>query len=500
MTGRTSRRGFIRGAAGLAALGAGGCFSFGRRGPAGKVRIAAVGVGGRGFLDWMPMLESGKAELAALCDCDRRRQDALASNARFCAWAEANGVSLANIPFYSDYRRLLGDADFLGVQALTVATTDHTHAPIAVPAMKAGLHVYVETPLARTLWELDYFNATARECGAVVQMGNQGSALDGFRRGVEVLRSRLLGDVCEVHVWTVRPVWPQGRVCEAGISGPYVDEIPAGLDWNAWLSTAAERPYREGVCHPFNWRGFFDFGGGALGDRACHMMNLPFRGLELGPCAGAELLSAEDAGRVFFPVRSTVRFSFGARTPSDGGDPLPPVDVYWYDGMQAPDADLMPQVVAARLDRLQTGAVPESGCLVVGSRGLLFSSDDYGERNYLALEGEEAVQPVETHPACAGLAQTLPRRLEPGDGHAVEFLDAVRGEGPEFAATRSRCFSGVRAAVPLTETALVGVVAQRLAGEGVANAALNWNSVAQVFDSQAANAFLKPHVRKGFDF
>ncbi|HBO99074.1 MAG TPA: hypothetical protein DD637_04470, partial [Verrucomicrobia bacterium] len=202
----SSRRNFIRGAFGLAALGAGDCFAIGSA--AGKrIRLAAVGMMGKGYSDWLPMLKSGLVEIVAFCDCDANKL----AEAKKALARDGVALDLAKIPFYTDYRRLLDDAGTLGVQAMTVSATDHTHAPVAIAAMKQGIHVFVQKPLVRTLWELDYFNKTAKEYGVVTQMGNQGSSLTGFRRGVEVLNSGILGDVTEVHVWTNRPVWPQGR-------------------------------------------------------------------------------------------------------------------------------------------------------------------------------------------------------------------------------------------------------------------------------------------------
>ena len=192
----SSRRGFLRGLAGVSLISAGGCFTPHPRKPGQKVRLAAVGIMGKG---------------------------------------------------YTDYRKLLDDAEKLGIDAMTISTPDHVHAPVAIQAMKKGIHVYVQKPLVRTLWELDYFNRTARENGVVVQMGNQGSSLDSMRRCTEVLQSGILGDVTEVHVWTNRAVWPQGTGVANYVKsrGDKGDPIRKGLDWNAWLATAADRPFLD---------------------------------------------------------------------------------------------------------------------------------------------------------------------------------------------------------------------------------------------------------------
>lgn len=511
-----SRRGFLQGMGGLAAVSAGsGCFSVCNCDK--RIRLAPVGVMGKGFSDWLPMLKSGLVKIVAFCDCDYTKRDE-AQKALIRAKVD---FDMYSVPFYTDYRQLLADAGKLGIQAMTVSTTDHTHAPIAVQAMKKGIHVYVQKPLVRTLWELDYFNKTAKANGVVTQMGNQGSSLTGFRRGVEVLQSGILGEVKEVHVWTNRPVWPQGKKAGAGTRGK-ADEITDGLNWDTWLATAKDRPFKgafakggkgydpwnlcHGVYHPFSWRGFFDFGCGAFGDMACHTMNLPFRGLELGLCTRAELALIEDVDDVAFPMKSTVKMTYAARKSAVLKDViLPEVTLYWYDGCQLPSADLMPQVVAAQ------GKVPETGCVVIGANGILCSTNDYGADSFIALKGEKKVVNVKDHPACQKIPHTIPYRGDSvagkafasgaaavsADGQYIEFLEAINGDGPIFRETNSRCYSDVDYSVPIMESILVGVAAQRV---GKAGTVLNWDSAAQRFDNAVANSFIKPHIRKGFEF
>ncbi|MCQ2389628.1 MAG: Gfo/Idh/MocA family oxidoreductase, partial [Kiritimatiellae bacterium] len=188
---KASRRGFIKGVAGAAAFaGFGGCCGIGRAGN-GKIRLACVGAWGKGFSDWMPMVQSGMAELVAICDADSDVLGLIANDKGF----KALGVDLAKIPFYSDYRKLLDDAKKLDIQAMTISTPDHVHAPVAIGAMKQGIHVYVQKPLVRTLWELDYFGKTAKDNGVIVQMGNQGSSLNSMRRCTDILQSGIIGDV-----------------------------------------------------------------------------------------------------------------------------------------------------------------------------------------------------------------------------------------------------------------------------------------------------------------
>ena len=504
---KASRRNFLRGIAGASLLGAGGCCGFGR---GQKIRLAVVGVMGQGFSNWLPMLRSGLVEIVAFCDCDRRMQGA--AQARLIR--VGCDYDLSRVPFYTDYRRLLDDASLLGVDAMTVSTTDHTHAPIAIGAMRQGIHVFVETPLVRTLWELDRFRSTAEEYGVIVQMGNQDSALDGFRRGVEVLQSGIIGDVTEVHVWTDRPAWPQGLKAASCTKGA-ADPIPDLFNWDCWLATAANRPYKgaypqgakghdpmnrcSGVYHPFSWRGFHDFGGGALGDMGGHGLNLPFRGLELGEIESAECVFIEEKNGIAFPRQSTVVLNYPARVARFGrlrGKTLPAVRLVWYDGSQQPPAELFPD-----------GKVPAaSGCLVRGRYGMVFSATDGDGKCQVAMNGEARFTPVDQRADCTfeAIPQTIARY--PGDapglqsvavagnGQRLEFLTAITGSSPVYAETRSRCYSDIGHSVPLMQGVLAGVVAQRVAGR------LAWNGVTRQFDSSEANELLKPYVREGFGF
>ena len=313
-----NRREFVGGAAALAAAGCCCAKPSPRYGGTGKIRLAVAGVMGKGFSDWMPMVKSGLAEVVAFFDADAntvKNAAANIANDKKKGKLPADFMDPMKVPFYHDYRKMLDDAKKLGIQALTVSTSDHMHAPIAIRAMKMGIHVYVQKPLVRTLWEAEYFGKTAKEYGVVTQMGNQGSGGNGFRRNVEILQSGILGDVKEVHVWTNRPVWPQGLNVEKYVTSRTTgDAIPKSLNWDIWLGTAKERPFLDmypagtdvydpwklgkHVYHPFTWRGFFDFGAGAFGDMACHTMNLPFRGLELGAVQDAKCTMIDSENKI----------------------------------------------------------------------------------------------------------------------------------------------------------------------------------------------------------
>ena len=244
-----NRREFVGGAAALAAAGCCCAKPSPRYGGTGKIRLAVAGVMGKGFSDWMPMVKSGLAEVVAFFDADANTVKSAANNIaneKKKGKLPADFMDPMKVPFYHDYRKMLDDAKKLGIQALTVSTSDHMHAPIAIRAMKMGIHVYVQKPLVRTLWEAEYFGKTAKEYGVVTQMGNQGSGGNGFRRNVEILQSGILGDVKEVHVWTNRPVWPQGLNVEKYVTSRTTgDAIPKSLNWDIWLGTAKERPFLD---------------------------------------------------------------------------------------------------------------------------------------------------------------------------------------------------------------------------------------------------------------
>ena len=520
-----SRRGFIRGLMGASAFAIGGCRSpFGSQ----KIRLAVVGMMGKGFSDWMTMYKTGLVEIVAFCDCDEAMRDKARSKlAHECV----DFPGFDAIPFYSDYRKLLDDAGMLGVDAMTISTPDHVHAPVAIRAMSEGIHVFVQKPLVRTLWELDYFERTAKENGVIVQMGNQGSALGSLRRAVEVLQSGILGDVKEVHVWTNRPVWPQGKAVADWVKGHAKgDSVPANLNWDVWLSTAAKRPYLgqygegvkaydpwklgKSVYHTFTWRGFRDFGCGAFGDMACHTMNLAFRGLELGGVSAAECIRIEEGNDIAYPTKSVVKLTYKARkSVVRSGEELPEVTLFWYDGFDEanpgksgnkPKAELMPKVVE------QFGAVPDTGCYIIGTKGVVLMQDDYGAKCVMALEGDKTFTDILDHEAARAVPRSIPYCVGRSsilngssvemkgfaEGHYEEFLHAILGEGPIYAQTHSRCFSDIEYCIPQMEGILVGCIAQQVPGEP-----LIWDAATQSFgDNVAANRLVRPFIRRGFEF
>jgi len=466
------RRDFMKGS-GCAAvsLALAGCQSLGGKGypkvtrvapkfrkPGEKLNIGVIGVGGKGWSDWNPMFGMGE-NIVALCDVDRGQLEK-----GMAAVKERN----PDVKGYSDYRKMLDECKNL--DAVTVSTPDHTHAPAAIRAMKLGCHAYVQKPLVRTIWEARYFEKVAKANGVVTQMGNQGSAGDGLRRNVELLHAGILGNVTEVHVWTNRPIWPQGIGRPEGS-----DPIPETLDWESWLGTASERPFKAGVYHSFKWRGFIDFGTGAFGDMACHTMNLPFRGLQLADVIAAETIRIEGKNSETYPSKSIVKMTYAARKD------LPAVNLFWYDGNLKPAAEMMPQVIAT------LGQVPNTGCLIIGDKGMMVSTNDGGQEAYVAFKGEEKVKSTAKHEAMLSIPRMIARCPGGEGGHYGEFVRACKGEGT--------CYSDVGVSVPMIEGMLVGTIAQQVPSK------LVWNSGKQAFaGNDAANALLKPYIRKGWEF
>src|SRR6266536_2100641 len=228
---------------------------------------------------------------------------------------------------------------------------------------------------------------TARKMKVATQMGNQGSAGDGLRRAVEVIQAGVIGKPQELHVWSNRPIWPQGIDRPPG-----EDPVPASLSWDLWLGPAPLRSYKNDTYHTFKWRGWKDFGTGALGDMACHTVNMPFRALNLGYPDVVEREETSEVHEETYPKTSRIRFEFPAR------EGLPPLKFWWYDGNPKdkslkplrPNEDITRDIVKLR------GSLPGSGCLIVADKGKIFSPDDYGGEFFFMLKGDKGFTPAKT--------------------------------------------------------------------------------------------------------
>ena len=422
-----------------------------------KLNIACIGIGGKGTSDTDACAGEN---IVALCDVD--------------SGSEAYAMQTQKYPsakFFKNYQRMLNQIGSQ-IDAVTVSTPDHMHAIIASAAMKMHKAVYCQKPLTQTIYEARYLRKMARDKKVVTQMGNQGSAADGLRRAVETIQDGLIGQVHQVHVWTNRPVWPQGMDRPVGD-----DPVPTTLDWDTWIGPAPMRPYKDAQYTPFVWRGWQDFGTGALGDMACHTVNMPFRALNLGYPTEIEASPLSVMNKESYPVGSKIRFQFPQRKAH-----LPAVHphlfhhyttieqdavtLFWYDGGQVdkdargghdlsnkPPAELTADIVALR------GEVPESGCLLIGEGGTVFSPDDYGSSFFVKLKGEEKYVHYLKHPAMAQYEERIPRNSfgkSNGPAHAQEWLTAVKENKPEL------CYSRFEITSRLTEIMLLGCVSLRV--------------------------------------
>ena len=399
-----------------------------------RINVACIGVGGKGDSDSNDAARLG-GNIIAICDVDQTTLDRKAQ--RF-----------PNAKKYQDFRKLLeevgGDID-----AVTVSTPDHTHGVAAIPAMRMGKHCFCQKPLTQNVQESRVMRQLAHDKKLATQMGNQGSAESGLRRSVEVIQAGVIGKPLELHVWSNRPVWRQGYDRPPG-----EDPVPPTLNWDAWLGPAAWRPFKRDIYHAFQWRGWYDFGTGALGDMACHTVNMPFRALKLGY---PDVVECEINSRSFpetFPKTTRVRFDFPER------EGLPPLKFWWYDGNPGdPLSPLRPDAEKVKEIIMTWGRLPGSGCLVIGENGKFFSPDDYGAQFYLAMKGEEEFLAGDNHEAARGVPQTIPR----SPGHVEEWFNMMKDGTPAY--------SNFDIAAYLNETILLGCVALRV-GEG---RAMQWD-------------------------
>ena len=426
-----------------------------------KIRVACIGVGGKGSSDTDNAAREG-AEIVALCDIDRNM-------------LKRKTGKFPKAKQYQDFRKLLDEMENQ-IDAVTVSTPDHCHGVAAITAMAMGKHAYVQKPLAQTVWESRIMRNLAREKKLATQMGNQGSANEGLRRGVEVIHAGAIGKPQELHVWTNRPVWPQGVDRPKGS-----DEVPAHLDWDLWLGPALPRPYKAGVYHTFKWRGWFDFGTGALGDMACHTVNMPFRALKLGYPDRIECEVASRPYKESFPLSSRVRFDFPAR-----GD-WPAMKFWWYDGnprdRQAPIRPYSD--ITANLVANQGNKLPVSCCLIKGTEGEIYSPDDYGQNVFLMRKGEKSYTNIRTHPACKDVPKVIPR----SPGHVKEWFEMMKDPSKP-------AYSSFEIAAYLNEVILLGCLAQQI-GEG---RPIEWDGPnMKSKDNEEASKLVKRDYRPGWE-
>jgi len=404
--------------------------------PSEILNIAGIGIGGRGA---SVIKEMGKENIVALCDVD-----SVKAGKTFEAFPKAEQ--------FRDYRILLDKRK--DIDAVMIATPDHMHAPITVAALRSGKHVYVEKPMAHSIEEARVMTRVGKETGLVTQMGNNGHAGEGLRLIREYIQAGAIGPVREIHSWSDRP----GRFWTQNHDRPTdTPPVPASLDWDLWIGAAPMRPYSK-MYHPHDWRGWFDFGTGALGDMAIHNMDPAFYALDLGAPSATEAKTSELKAESY-PLWSILRYEFAATADR------PAVALTWYDGgKQPPRPRDLPE--AAKLS--------DNGIYFVGDKGTLVSGGWSGAPTlYPDARREEFAKP----------AATIPRSI----GHTEEWIKACKDHKPEDAKA-GFAYSG-----PFTEALLVGNLALRLQKR------IEWDA-AQMKATNASEAepLIHKDYRKGF--
>lgn len=474
----------------------------GYKSPNEKLNIASIGAGGKAASDIRACAQT--ENIVALCDVDSIR-------------AEAIFKQFDSAPKYKDFRVML-DKQQNDIDAVIVTVPDHMHAAAAITAMQLGKHVYVQKPLAHTMWECRELQKAAEKYKVATQMGNQGYSNEGTRQCAEMIWNGEIGNVTEVHAWTNRPAWPQG-IAEAPAPSP----VPSTLDWDLWLGVAAKREYSEDYL-PFSWRGFYDFGLGALGDMACHILGAPNMALRLTAPTSVECISQEGRSDLYYPAKSVVRFDFPAR------DGMPAVKIFWYDAMRgdqptfanAPQGEILGDLPRGRIasanpdvkpkERQIQGGVftdaffepkPETprtprpastkplsardekeahwmslintgtnGSLFVGDKGMI-TTGTYGE--WTRLLPVEKMRDYEFPP------EFLPR----SPGHYRDWIRACKGGVPAC--------SNFSVSAPFTEWIGLGALAIKL------NTKLEWDAEkGKITNNSDANELLKPTIRSGW--
>ena len=401
----------------------------GRKAPGDKLNIAGVGIGGKGYVNLKAMASEN---IVALCDVDWK-------------FADKCFREFPSAKKYWDWRRMF-DEMAQSIDGVMISTADHTHASIAAASITMGKHVYCQKPLTHSVYESRLLTKLAAKKRVATQMGNQGSSGDGVRELCEWIWNNEIGEVREVHAWTDRPIWPQGIARPAKVM-----PLPKTLNWDLFIGPAPERPYHE-IYTPWNWRGWWDFGTGAFGDMACHVLDPVYRSLKLGypdKVRGSSTSINTDSA----PHAETVEFSF---PPRDNMPKVafPAVKVHWYDGGLLPNlTDILPEGEHLMADGL-------GGCLFIGSRDSLMCG--CGGYNPRLLSGRK--------PDVRPYLRRIPggEKFYPDGPHEQDWIRACK-ESPDSRTETSSAFSY---AGPFNEMVLLGVLAIRLQA---LNKSLHWD-------------------------
>jgi predicted dehydrogenase len=464
-----------------------------------KLNVAAIGVGGQGGVD---LNDAARTEnIVALCDVDLDR-------------GGPNLKRYSKVPVYRDYREML-DKEGKNIDACTIAIPDFMHATVALACMQHGKHVYVEKPLTRTPWEARLLQEAAAKYKVATQMGNQGFSHECHRVAAEIVWSGAIGDVTEAHISTTPGTHPTGLQ-----ELPPEESVPETLDWNHWLGAASMRPYSSYYV-PYNWRGFYDFGTGQIGNWATHTAGPVHHALQLGAPASIECVHVDGPSKITFPNHATVRLDFPAR------GRMPPVKVFYHDSARSTDADVyhvpgmenevilppadnladkgrptgrrvngapatpsFPKPVPGEPPRgaggpgvrvfggpresgMKTGLLTGNGAVFIGTKGIMATSNR-GEGVWLlpSARWKEYVLP--------------PQLLTRSPGHMLDWIRACKGGDPgcsDFSIT-----------APYAEWLALAAISMRVGGK------LDWDGKGMRFTNNAdANKYLRPVVRKGWE-
>ena len=480
--------------------------ALGYKSPNEKLNIASIGAGGKASSD---IHGCAGENIVALCDVDDVR-------------AADTFKRYEKLPKYKDFRKML-DEQGANIDAVIVSIPDFMHATAATWCMERGKHVYVQKPLTRTIWEARQLQEAANKYRVASQMGNQGYSNEGTRQAAEMIWAGEIGNVTEVHAWTDRPLWPQGLT-----KIPAPTPVVEGLDWDLWQGISTPRPFTVGgegypneygnFYQPFNWRGFYDYGCGALGDMACHILGAPNMALKLGTPTSVEAIKKEGTSDFMFPKKSIIRFDFPAR-----GN-MPPVKIFWYDGLEktpeipgVPQGEYLGDLPSANRGgrggrgrggagaNTQTPAPPPppkpketgfvggvfdyqafqtvlkdpnpripkpDGSVFVGDKGII-TTGTYG--------ADTRLLPVEKMKDYSFPAELLTR----SPGHHRDWIRACKGGDPAC--------SNFNVAAPFVEWMLLGVIALRVEGK------IEYDPVKMKITNNAeANKYLRPTFRKGW--
>ena len=395
--------------------------------PSDRLSIASIGCGGKGRSDIINASVNGRENVVALCDIDPNGNHGVIDVRK----------KFPKAKFYTDFKELLSEEKNL--DAVTISTPDHTHGIIAKTAMEKKIHVYVQKPLTHNVQEARLLTELARKNKVVTQMGNQGASHPGQKYVQKWIRENEIGNVKNVKVWTNRPVWPQG------ISFPVSDpeNKPKELDWDSWLGPAKKIPYNSSL-HPFNWRGWWEYGTGALGDMGCHLIDVPFRALKLKYPVSVECSVSSFFSKMWevkhqsigCPASSYVTINFESTSINKS-----PIKLEWYDGGLRPSyPDLIPS------DTYLGDKTNINGVMMIGENGII-TTGVYGKNPRLFRKNGDVVEPEI-------------KNLEPNDwGHQRAWIDAVKdgyGNSKHKMLTSSFDYAG-----PMTETVLMGNIAIR---------------------------------------